>query len=100
MTRQKHAKHSLLGALESVLRRARTSLYQPSLRSPLPLHQICPVELTSQPVRTAKIIPFPSPSESPITDRSSHPHPVVITRKPPTKVPTFATALWSQVRLR
>ena len=63
MARQKHGKQSLYKALASVLRRARTSLYQPFADAPLPaiaLAHPAPAQVAAPGPRTAKIIPFPS----------------------------------------
>ena len=65
MARQKHGKRSLLtvlsavlsGALALVLRRTRTSLYQPIPTAPPPAAQ-----LTAPSPRMARILPFPPPA--------------------------------------
>ena len=68
MARQEHAKQSLFEALASVLRRARTSLYQPFAEPFLPaiaLAQPVPAQVAAPGPRTAKIIPFPSARKTP-----------------------------------
>jgi hypothetical protein len=83
MTRQKHTKKSLIDALTSFFRRARTSLYQPFAAHSEPPAPIAPVAaptpITLRP--TAKIIPFP-PASHPTTPTPAMPHPAATTPFP------------------
>jgi len=71
MARQKHAKQSLVEALTSILRHARTSLYQPFVApSEHPVPSASPVADTVNPATNlsakipAKIIAFPQSNPS------------------------------------
>ena len=74
MTWQKHAKHSLLGALVSVLRRARPSLYQPGARALSEMPRVEHLLTAQQPPRRAKIIPFPQTATVPNLTAPQSPH--------------------------
>src|SRR5664280_634083 len=127
MTRQKHTEHPLLDALATILRRARTSLYQPfeekKPTAPAPATlQLVPtppaaatpavispirtkreaVPCVATPRRMAKVIPFPFPADPPDVKPVSRPRSNVLPRTPfgPHKVPGLSVVLSPQTGLR